>query len=137
MKLSWNMDADGVAQIFTSYNFEGDAKNNPLSVADIFRNKVHAGGAEAAREEQIYYADLFSQSPRMLGFIVWLIESLSDDDCHDVDLMEMLYDRKKELMEIVSSINADLLIVHKQCDICGDHHAPDEIPRECETGDGV
>ena len=24
-----------------------------------------------------------------------------------------------------------------QCDICGDHHEADEVPRECETGDGV
>lgn len=24
-----------------------------------------------------------------------------------------------------------------QCDICGDHHEEGEIPRECETGDGV
>jgi hypothetical protein len=23
-----------------------------------------------------------------------------------------------------------------QCDICGDHHEPGEISRECETGDG-
>lgn len=24
-----------------------------------------------------------------------------------------------------------------QCPICGDHHEPGDIPRECETGDGV
>jgi hypothetical protein len=24
-----------------------------------------------------------------------------------------------------------------QCPICGDHHEPGEISRECETGDGI
>lgn len=24
-----------------------------------------------------------------------------------------------------------------QCPTCGDHHEPGDIPRECETGDGV
>jgi len=23
------------------------------------------------------------------------------------------------------------------CDICGDYHEPCDVPRECETGDGV
>ncbi len=27
-------------------------------------------------------------------------------------------------------------IEFERCDICGDVHEPDEIPRECETGDG-
>lgn len=26
--------------------------------------------------------------------------------------------------------------VEFQCDICGDHHESDDVPRMCETGDG-
>lgn len=28
-------------------------------------------------------------------------------------------------------------IIQEQCPTCGDHHEPGEVPRECETGDGV
>lgn len=38
-------------------------------------------------------------------------------------------------LELIAKINA-ILAYDDQCGICGDHHEG-EVPRACETGDGV
>lgn len=36
----------------------------------------------------------------------------------------------------VSYLIGETLTQNDNCDICGDYHEPDNIPRSCETGDG-
>lgn len=68
------------------------------------------------------------------------------------DYEEVLADHRRLVREIDVAINGegaakqaslcDLVaqikeLVERRCDICGDYHEPGNIPRECETGDGV
>lgn len=49
-----------------------------------------------------------------------------------------LPDRKEVAQYILSKFPSELVEDElPQCDICGDHHEPGDIPRECETGDGI
>ncbi len=41
--------------------------------------------------------------------------------------------KQASLCDLVGQIKE---LVERRCDICGDVHEPDNIPRECETGDG-
>lgn len=43
---------------------------------------------------------------------------------------------KQAYMEFAKAI-IDNLEELDRCEICGDCHQPSEIPRECETGDGI
>lgn len=55
-------------------------------------------------------------------------------DRHEVTSKWVLWYLTDEQAELCKKA---LPIDEAQCDICGDYHKHDEVPRECETGDGL
>lgn len=69
------------------------------------------------------------KTPQELAVIASIVD--------DMDLPDGAHFAMLEEMTGMDAIDVYTALEELECDVCGDWHEEGDVPRECETGDGV